>query len=209
MLIYLTRGLTAQAAASFLGCNRAACQHSLQVLCLSSFTSWGLSTMRGVSGRGGWLPPTQMKVNGSLQWDPWKLWEGNCYQQKPSLGSFFQVPLTIPVLSSVGWNLMGGSPERRLGWNKLSNIHTFHEYPLHMLSWGGEEGLGIIKGIKNNSCFPFSWVMGEKVDVSKDGQFCYKVTCVHLKIMELCKIPQGLWENGDRGTTVKTSPVTC
>ena len=42
--------------------------------------------------------------------------------------------------------------------------------------------------------FLSSWGMKERKDVPKYGQFSYKVTYVLLKIMEFCKIPQGLWE---------------
>lgn len=37
----------------------------------------GLFTVEGALVEGGWLLSAPMQVNGPLQWDSWKLWEGN------------------------------------------------------------------------------------------------------------------------------------
>lgn len=81
----------------------------------------------------------------------------------------------LSLIESNGW-----SPERRLGWNKLSNIHFMTI--CYMCCLVGRRGLGIKKEIQNTSCPSGAFVIWETgVPLSSLSAYCGVGSLEHLK----------------------------
>lgn len=167
MLIYLTRGLTTWAAASFLGPTSGT---PFRVLCLPFSTAWGLPTWALVGDRVGFhLLSWKLMVPCSGTPES----SGRTIATNENLpGQFLHSSFNHPcskrsLIESNGW-----SPERRLEWNKLSNIHFMTICYMCCLVVG-RRGLGIKKEIQNTSCPSGAFVIWEiGVSLSSLSAYC-------------------------------------
>lgn len=159
MLIYLIRGPTTWTAASFVGCCRAYCWHNIQGL---------------------WLPFLYSPPSGVLVGDRvgshllrWKLMVPcsrtskspgrTMLPTKASPGQFLYSSFNHPCSKLSLMQSNGGSPEKRLGWNKLSNLHFITIYYTYCLGVG-TRGLWVRKETQKYflpfRCFSSGWGRG-------------------------------------------------